>query len=67
MKITVGQYNMHRGEYDGYCARCDDVTNFGDVEPDATNYKCDECGNNTVYGMDLALILDLLDIELDEE
>jgi hypothetical protein len=58
MEITLAQYDHHRGEYDGFCLACQTITNLGGVEPDATNYECDECGEKQVVGMDLALVMD---------
>lgn len=62
MKLRVSDYESHRDDYDGYCEGCDAVTNYGGVEPDARNYECEECGKKAVMGMDIALIMDLLEI-----
>lgn len=33
------------------------------VEPDARKYKCEECGENEVYGLEELLIMGLVEIE----
>jgi len=43
----------------GYCTNCEDFTNFN-VEPDAENYECEECGENTVIGVEQAILLGIL-------
>lgn len=69
MTITMNefQYDHHREEYDGYCSDCDDVTNYGEVEPDARRYKCDECGKRCVMGIEEALLKGHIEIIDDEE
>lgn len=57
VKMTETEYVKCTDEYNGYCRRCDNVTNFGGVEPDAHGYKCDECGKRTVMGVEEALAL----------
>jgi hypothetical protein len=56
MKMTEKKYRRHRGAYDGYCIKCDDITREGRTEPDAEEYHCPECDGNTVLGMDYALM-----------
>ena len=46
---------------DGYCANCQDITNIGGVEPDAENYECEMCGQSEVYGIEIALLMGLLE------
>lgn len=43
------------GEYTGFCLKCG-ATAYG-VEPDARNYKCDECGAMEVYGAEEVLLM----------
>jgi len=67
MKLNSDQFNSHSNDYDGYCYKCDDITSFGGVEPDAQGYECPECDKKTLMGMDIALVLDYLDISEDED
>lgn len=39
----------------GYCTYCQKFTNSC-VEPDASKYKCEECGLYTVYGAEEAIL-----------
>lgn len=41
----------------GYCSMCDAITVDSGVEPDAENYRCPECGNDSVFGIEQALLL----------
>jgi hypothetical protein len=45
----------------GYCIFCHEFTNSG-VEPDAENYTCESCNNETVFGAEQALIMGLLTV-----
>jgi predicted RNA-binding Zn-ribbon protein involved in translation (DUF1610 family) len=45
----------HMEEYNGLCFNCG-AWKYGDCEPDARNYKCDECGFYEVFGAEEALI-----------
>lgn len=67
MKMTAEQYQLHREEYDGYCIECNDITNYGEVEPDAMEYECEDCGENSVMGMCNALMCDYIEFVEDEE
>jgi Zn finger protein HypA/HybF involved in hydrogenase expression len=43
----------------GYCSACEDFTTDS-VEPDAQEYTCDVCGQDTVYGAEQALLIGLI-------
>ena len=55
MIMTEEDYIEATENNDGFCTRCNEITNSGGVEPDAEDYECDECGNNTVIGIENAL------------
>lgn len=40
----------------GYCTTCQDIVDTF-AEPDAENYKCPECGEFTVMGVENAVIM----------
>lgn len=62
MKMTADQFRAEtRGAYPGYCTECDDITHFS-AEPDAQNHYCEECENNTVFGLEMAMIMELIEI-----
>lgn len=44
-------YREHRETYIGYCRVCEDWTTDC-VEPDAEDYECECCGNDSVIGAD---------------
>lgn len=67
MKMTTEDYQINCDEYNGYCVDCDDVTNYGGVEPDAEEYVCKRCEKNTVMGIEQALVCDHIEIVDEDE
>ncbi len=49
--MTFDELEEHMDSDDGWCVHCKGVTRFGGCEPDARQYNCEECGQNSVYGM----------------
>lgn len=47
----LGEYYMS-----GYCTHCEEVTCDSGVEPDAEGYSCPQCDNDTVMGVENAII-----------
>ena len=64
--ITASEYSKFRGDYIGFCIACDCFTNDG-VEPDATEYECENCGEHAVCGAEHALLEGLIDISSGDE
>ena len=60
MKLTKEEYQESRDDCAGYCVDCDAITNTSDVEPDAEDYECESCGNDTVMGIEQALVIGYL-------
>lgn len=52
-------YQLAQEENTGFCSSCEDFTTSG-VEPDAENYVCEDCGNQTVFGAEQALIMGMI-------
>tara|TARA_R110000751_G_scaffold40999_1_gene96643 strand:+ start:144 stop:344 length:201 start_codon:yes stop_codon:yes gene_type:complete len=44
----------------GYCETCDDVDEHAGCEPDAEAYECPVCGENTLHGLEQALIMGMV-------
>jgi len=63
MKLTIEEYKQHENDYDGYCPKCNDIGRYGGTEGDAENYKCEICGENTVFGMMNCLVMGLIEID----
>ena len=59
MLMTESDYLENTQNYAGYCRKCDDVTTFEGIEPDAT-YRCDDCDHPSVCGVEQALLLGYL-------
>lgn len=56
--ISIEEYEELREEYVGFCIECG--AERDSCEPDARGYKCDECGNPKVYGIEELLIMGLV-------
>ncbi len=63
LTLTEESYLNHCEACDGYCPSCNAITRDGDTEPDAEGYKCPDCYQSTVMGMEEALLAGHLDIE----
>lgn len=66
MEIHSSEYFSHNSECNGYCENCDEITNFGSVEPDAREYQCDICGEMSVMGIEEAMIDGQISVEFTE-
>jgi hypothetical protein len=55
------EYNDYRENYIGFCTTCS-AFDRESTEPDAEGYDCDECENQTVIGVELALVLGLIEV-----
>jgi hypothetical protein len=56
-------YGDENGE--GFCLACREQA-FGYCEPDARNYKCEECGEHQVFGLGELLIMGLIEFKEEE-
>ena len=61
--MTPQEFLEYQESYQGYCTNCNFWTREC-TEPDAEDYDCPECGENTVIGAENALIMG--EIEIDE-
>ena len=61
MKLTSEEYEEYSESNQGYCPKCDDVTD-GFFEPDATNYQCEHCNKNIAMGIENAMICGYIEI-----
>jgi hypothetical protein len=52
--MALAASNLSGVSNDGLCVWCGSVQ--GGCEPDAQEYKCEGCGNNTVFGAEEVLI-----------
>ena len=64
MKVTVSEDDLWAGNV-GVCISCGEFASDG-VEPDARKYHCEACGQDTVYGLEEALLMGFIDIDIDE-
>ncbi len=55
VNITQQEYQEAEENMTGLCLTCCAFT-YGDTEPDAEEYPCDECGCNSVQGIQNALV-----------
>jgi len=59
MRFTLEQIEEAMESYIGFCTECGAERET--CEPDAREYKCDECGAMSVYGAEELLIMGLVD------
>jgi hypothetical protein len=64
MKIqSISSEELQEAMYDGgngICLECGETTTG--VEPDARGYRCSSCNNYSVYGIEEAMLMGMLDI-----
>lgn len=60
-KMTEEEYRKHIDSSDGLCINCGEIT-YGDTEPDAENYQCNECFENALTGIENALVSGYIEI-----
>ncbi len=63
--ITEEEFRDGNEECNGICLACGEIQ-FGGVEPDGRNYKCESCGEMEVHGLEEALLIGRLEFEADE-
>lgn len=62
MKLSIEEYATYTDENAGYCKTCDAITVESGVEPDADGYACAKCGERTVYGVEQAVLMGLIEV-----
>lgn len=62
VKMSVSEYQDHCDENNGICLVCGAIR-YGDTEPDAEEYPCEECGEDKVSGMENCLIDGSVEVE----
>lgn len=66
MLVSLPSLQQLQDEYAAYCSECDDIIADMEVEPDAENYRCEECGERSVMGIDNAVLMNLIKIKRDK-
>ena len=61
-QISENEYREAQEDNAGFCTTCKEITNEYGCEPDARDYECEECGNDTVFGIEEALLIGLITI-----
>ena len=61
-KITMAEFRKADNDSQGWCTSCEDFTRDC-TEPDAEEYDCPICDENTVAGAQQAIVLGFLDIK----
>ena len=64
--IAEAHYRDLRESYSGICLHCHAIKH-GDVEPDAENYKCEDCGKKRMFGIEQLVISGVLQVHGDGE
>jgi hypothetical protein len=63
--ITTGDLHDAIDGDMGWCTTCQAFTR-GNTEPDAENYPCEVCGEDSVFGAEQSLLCGLLPLSEDE-
>jgi hypothetical protein len=65
IRLTEAEYRALLDDYCGVCVACGSVRE--NTEPDAEKYHCEECGEDKVYGVEVAFLTGRVEIETDED
>ena len=67
MKVKATEEDIADG-LNGGCTACGEIQ-YGNTEPDAREYKCEDCGQNKVYGLEELIVMGLIDLigDFDDE
>lgn len=57
-RFTLEEIQSAMQEYGGFCISCGAYAS--PVEPDARNYKCEDCGQHTVFGAEELVVMGLV-------
>lgn len=63
-RISLLEYEEALDQYMGWCTACQALTREN-TEPDAEGYDCPECGQDTVMGVEEALVTEELEVSED--
>jgi len=62
MRIELSQKEIESAMFGlgspGVCIACGMFDEYAGCEPDAENYECHECGENQLFGLEAAIIID---------
>ena len=61
MEMSMKEYYIASRNHEGYCTECKKLTRDR-CEPDAENYPCPDCENNSVFGVENAMLIGYIDI-----
>ena len=60
--MTEAEFHEASGSMQGWCTGCKELTRDM-TEPDAEDYDCPKCGEDTVMGVELAMVTGDVEIE----
>ena len=61
MEMSMEEYYDASDSHEGYCTKCKELT-CDMCEPYAENYPCPDCENNSVMGIENAMLLGYIEI-----
>lgn len=64
-RMTEAEYSEFSDSHGGLCLACGELA-WGDCEPDARRYPCDDCGRPRVYGAEEARLMGAISVSEDE-
>lgn len=60
IELTEEEFHELREENAGFCTECG--AEHYECEPDARHYECEECGANSVFGLEELLMMGRIEI-----
>ena len=60
LAVSAEDFKEYQDSYIGVCESCHALRD--ECEPDAENYECEECGEESVVGMEWALMKGVISI-----
>ena len=63
IQMSEDTFHTYREDYIGICLECLNAQDC--VEPDATNYTCEQCGANQVFGTEELMAMGAIDMKDD--
>jgi hypothetical protein len=62
IEITENDYRNLALDHPGFCQSCREILDEASCEPDAINYTCELCEQNTLMGLDYAILLGYVNV-----
>jgi hypothetical protein len=62
LSLEAVQQAMTGIGHPGVCLSCGDFDEYAGCEPDAMNYECGVCGEKELFGLEMAIVMDKIEL-----